>query len=288
MGFLIAGVVCLLAASGMGVFFWYKLKYIHKLDSSIVEENKITTKPDVDIVIQSDLVEISELQLKESLEATVNSIFNNENVIGLSQETVNTIKSALDDSKYVRLNAEIIMNKVSEDSLDQHSLDLIKQAIANHTITDYFDLSLQLSVYVNDVYITQEKITSLSQPLTFTMYVGNLSNGRYYLVSKDGSTIQVQNNNQRITFETNTFSTYALVCEEIVENLCGDVNRDGKVNAEDRRILTRTMAYWYGYLFQDIDMTAADVDQDGRITKQDRVILTRHLAGWEGYETLPY
>ena len=66
----------------------------------------------------------------------------------------------------------------------------------------------------------------------------------------------------------------------------GDVNGDGKVNPQDRVILTRYLAKWKGY--ENIDMSAADVNGDGKVNAQDRVILTRHLAKWKGYETLPY
>ena len=86
-----------------------------------------------------------------------------------------------------------------------------------------------------------------------------------------------------VSFETNHFSTYV-----VVEKLYGDVNADGKVNTEDRRILARTLAGWDEYLLETIDKSTADVNDDGKINAEDRLILTRHLAGWEEYETLPH
>lgn len=72
----------------------------------------------------------------------------------------------------------------------------------------------------------------------------------------------------------------------ITDVIIGDVNRDGRVNTQDRLILTRYLAKWTGY--DEIDETAADVNGDGRVNTQDRLILTRFLAKWSGYETLPY
>ena len=65
----------------------------------------------------------------------------------------------------------------------------------------------------------------------------------------------------------------------------GDVNNDGKVNAQDRVYLTRYIARWDGY---DISILNADVNGDEKINAQDRLILARHLARWQGYEELPY
>ena len=71
-----------------------------------------------------------------------------------------------------------------------------------------------------------------------------------------------------------------------IKIIIGDVNGDGKVNAQDRVILTRYLAKWKGYY--SINTAAADVNDDGKINAQDRVILTRYLAKWKGYDSLPY
>ncbi len=74
----------------------------------------------------------------------------------------------------------------------------------------------------------------------------------------------------------------------VIDVLIGDVNSDGKVNTQDRMILTRYLAKWTGYTEDVINMTAADVNCDGKVNTQDRMILTRYLAKWTGYEELPY
>jgi hypothetical protein len=73
----------------------------------------------------------------------------------------------------------------------------------------------------------------------------------------------------------------------VIDVLIGDVNSDGKVNTQDRMILTRYLAKWSGYSEEDINMAAADVNCDGKVNTQDRMILTRYLAKWSGYENLP-
>ncbi len=73
----------------------------------------------------------------------------------------------------------------------------------------------------------------------------------------------------------------------VLEIRCGDVNSDGKVNTEDRLLLTRYLAKWAGYTENMINMSMADVNGDGKVNALDRLILTRYLAKWEGYESLP-
>lgn len=68
----------------------------------------------------------------------------------------------------------------------------------------------------------------------------------------------------------------------------GDVNGDGKVNTQDRMVLTRYLAGMTGYTADMIDMTAADVNCDGTVNAKDRMILTRYLAQWTAYPELPH
>lgn len=66
--------------------------------------------------------------------------------------------------------------------------------------------------------------------------------------------------------------------------LYGDVNDDGIVNAEDRRILNKYLQQQSGIA---INEDAADVNCDGKINSSDVVVLSRHFANWDGYLTLP-
>ena len=62
----------------------------------------------------------------------------------------------------------------------------------------------------------------------------------------------------------------------------GDVNADGKVNANDRRILSRYLAKWSGAEEQIVSWEAADINKDGKVNANDRRILSRYLAKWGG------
>lgn len=72
--------------------------------------------------------------------------------------------------------------------------------------------------------------------------------------------------------------------EEKSPVLLGDVNGDGRVNGQDRLLLTRWLAKWADALAEGIDEDAADIDDDGKVTGHDRLLLTRYLAHWPGYE----
>lgn len=72
---------------------------------------------------------------------------------------------------------------------------------------------------------------------------------------------------------------------EIKAYTIGDVNGDGKVNAQDRLILSRYIAKWDGYEERIVDMRAADVNSDGKVNAQDRLILSRYIAKWDGYSS---
>jgi len=74
-----------------------------------------------------------------------------------------------------------------------------------------------------------------------------------------------------------------LFYDQLIDNLYGDVNGDGTVDAFDALYLARHLAGWSGY--EQISM-AADVNGDGIVDAFDSLYLARHLAGWSGYEIL--
>lgn len=111
-------------------------------------------------------------------------------------------------------------------------------------------------------------------------------NAKIYRIEDNGTATDMNAvyDNGYMVFSTEHFSLYALVVPN--DNVFGDVNGDGVVNAKDRMLLTRYLAKWSGY--EDIDIVSADVNKDGTVNAKDRMILTRYLAKWQGYETLPY
>jgi len=91
-----------------------------------------------------------------------------------------------------------------------------------------------------------------------------------------------------VTFYQYSASYTITVHPEEEPILYGDVNSDGKINAQDRMVLTRYLAGMTGYTADMINMKAADVNCDGRVNAQDRMILTRYLAQWTAYPKLPH
>lgn len=108
-----------------------------------------------------------------------------------------------------------------------------------------------------------------------------------YVVTKEPTTKET--GSATYTWNKKTYGTIVInVTLDKKPILYGDVNGDGKVNPEDRMILTRYLAHWTGYTADMIDMDAADVNADGKVNNFDRMILTRYLAKWSDYKTLPY
>ena len=70
---------------------------------------------------------------------------------------------------------------------------------------------------------------------------------------------------------------------EIKAYIIGDINGDGKINAQDRLILSRYIAKWPDQESKIVDMRAADINCDGKVNAQDRLILARYIAKWDGY-----
>ena len=80
----------------------------------------------------------------------------------------------------------------------------------------------------------------------------------------------------KLVFETNHFSTYAIVEEEVVR-IAGDIDGNGKVNLQDSALLRRYLAGWD----VTIDESVADVDGNGKVNLQDSALIRRYLAGWD-------
>lgn len=63
---------------------------------------------------------------------------------------------------------------------------------------------------------------------------------------------------------------------EVTETQLGDLNQDGKINAQDVTILMRGLAHLVE--LTDAQKAAADVNGDGKVNAQDATILSRYLA----------
>ena len=125
---------------------------------------------------------------------------------------------------------------------------------------------------------------SVTRIVEMAFYLSGVTDVYYPLSENDWANVTVGANNAPLM--NATFHYNATVEDD--DALYGDVNSDGKVNTQDRMVLTRYLAGMSGYTADMIDMTAADVNCDGRVNAQDRMILTRFLAQWTAYPELPH
>lgn len=107
-----------------------------------------------------------------------------------------------------------------------------------------------------------------------------------YFVANDGNGIIRMDSyfeNGYVWFETNHFSSYALVdeSEEIIkpEYMLGDVNGDGKITAADARIVLRASAKLE--TLEETSLLAADINKDNKITAADARTILRVSAKLE-------
>lgn len=183
--------------------------------------------------------------------------------------------------KYTDANTNVSIDVTNDAELsvkrlvDDKSIGDANTAIGGSgTVCSLFDISL----------IKNGNAVQPNGPATVKIPTDN-ENAKIYRIEDDGTATDMNAvyDNGYMVFTTVHFSLYALVVPN--DNVFGDVNGDGVVNAKDRMLLTRYLAKRSGY--ENIDMTAADVNNDGQVNAKDRMILTRHLAKWQGYETLP-
>ena len=138
---------------------------------------------------------------------------------------------------------------------------------------------------VRDIYLEQDGV--VSQPgQTVQVYMPIPDNYdpnkcKLYWVKDDGALEQkeftIVGNN--IMFTTDHFSCWALVNENTFEgdNLLGDVNGDGAVDAGDAVIISRYDAGFITLTAEQLE--AGDVNGDGAVDAGDAVIISRYDAG---------
>lgn len=73
-------------------------------------------------------------------------------------------------------------------------------------------------------------------------------------------------------------------CKASGQQLLGDVNKDGKVTADDAIIIAR-LAAGYGDYSTRYDSNVADMNRDGKATADDAIIAARLAAGYGDYVT---
>ncbi|MBQ2376867.1 MAG: dockerin type I repeat-containing protein, partial [Clostridia bacterium] len=161
----------------------------------------------------------------------------------------------------------------------------------------YLDINLFKEVTTNEEGTTETDTSKISETpgkVTITIKIpqelinADRSVERIYRIirihqSADGSIItdviegKYDPENQTFTFETDKFSTYAVVYSDVEPSAVpGDLNDDGKINAKDAVLLAQYLANWD----VEINLVAADCKKDGVISAKDAVLLAQYLANW--------
>lgn len=127
-----------------------------------------------------------------------------------------------------------------------------------------------------------ENITANGVIATLTFKVADdAEDGEYAVwVSYDNDDFEIFN------YDAETVDFTLEAGKVLVKNyMIGDLDGNGRVNAQDRLILNRYIAKWDGYAEMIVDMRAADIDGNGKVNAQDRLILSRYIAKWDGYSS---
>lgn len=165
-----------------------------------------------------------------------------------------------------------------------HSIVLSNEEDLTNEVKNSLD-DISNDYVVRDIYLEQDGV--VSQPgQTVQVYMPIPDNYdpnkcKLYWVKDDGALEQkeftIVGNN--IMFTTDHFSCWALVNENTFEgdNLLGDVNGDGAVDAGDAVIISRYDAGFITLTAEQLE--AGDVNGDGAVDAGDAVIISRYDAG---------
>ena len=261
------------------MFYGYKDSYSEDYVVNTIKGTFIPLKVFVS-GLESELVRGQTRQLGSRIYSDVNGYV----------EGVWTLKGNLSSETYIDENNRLVI------ATNEHSKELILTCTFEDEVKEFICELKNLEGYTEiHIYKVPNKARyELGEML-------DLTGGEIVIVLEDGTTEIVSLTDATVLgYDSSILGTQVLdvyylghkttLIVNVVEQLIifGDVNNDGKINGEDRLILTRTLAGWEEYPIESIDMEAADVNQDGKVNTLDRRILSRYLAGWAGYETLPY
>ena len=188
------------------------------------KEEVDTSKPveKVTPVVKQDAVEIATKAVVNVIEAIISNKVTEEVKAAVSEETIAKIKEAVDEGK--QITTEVVANVVTEDTIQTEVVKEIKAAIGTEgTVAQYLDLSIMIQAVADNGDATNlGTLNELGEKLTFTIAVPAdlVKAGREFYVVRvhegevDKLTV-TKNEDETYSFETDKFSTYALVYEDI-------------------------------------------------------------------------
>lgn len=150
-----------------------------------------------------------------SISNAVKNILENKNVKGIDNETANKIKDAVENGKTI--TTELETEKITKSSLTSNERKLINKELKdNENIISYYDINFLLKVDGDEIGKATELENKVKVSLPIPTDIEEVKNGyeRHYYVIRihNGKTTKIEASieNNKLTFETDEFSTYAL------------------------------------------------------------------------------
>lgn len=155
--------------------------------------------------------------VKSEVEDLVSKVIAGDQSTGLDQATVEKIEKAVSENQTI--NSEIVVEKVKEADVPKAEVEKIAQAAKNETVASYLDLSVVLKIENQEI----GNLTQLAKPIRFQIAVPKdlQKDGRTFSVVRvhNGKAEKLTTKYEKgiVTFETDKFSTYALVYADTKE-----------------------------------------------------------------------
>lgn len=196
------------------------------------------TKPVEEVTVGT--TEASKEVINETVKEIIENIKENNKVTNVSEELVESIVNEIENGNDVDLVTEVVIKSIDEKEVTKETIQLIVETVKGSEVAQYLDLSVLLSVIVNDEVIATSEITELSKPMTFTIVIpeelAKLEEGftrTYYVVREHNGVAEklpvTVNSDGTLTFSTDKFSTYALVYVDTkVEDVKPEVKPEDK------------------------------------------------------------
>lgn len=188
-------------------------------DSSIsIVTPSIDTSKEVEKAIIGINDSVSNTILKENTDDIIKNVLLDNNISSISEKTASKIKEAIKAGKSITTLVETKVVDEKDISKDNQSKikDAIKELEKKNTVNIYQYLDLSILLQANNE--TLGEITQLNQPIKFTIKLPTdliKDNRKFYIVRiHEGKTDILDttlNKDNTLTFETDKFSTYALV-----------------------------------------------------------------------------
>ncbi len=190
-------------------------------DPKYVEVPIIDTSKPVDEVTVGINDKESQQNISDTMTSIVDDIINEKEVTSVSGETVENIKTAIDEGQVI--STEVQVTPVKETEVNTQDKKVLEGHIdENVNIAQYLDINIL--VKADDQVIGE--VNELDKEVTFTVAIPEdlMKEGRTFYVIRvhDGKAEKldtVENEDGTLTFKTDKFSTYALAYEDAQESI---------------------------------------------------------------------